>query len=65
MRNALGIKANLEMFLLVDGMFRQQGKHFRILIGDPITPKELSKVGSVNEQCDFIRKKTYFLAKKD
>ncbi len=59
MRKALGIKANIEMLLLVDGMYHQHGKHFRLSVGEPITPEQLSKIGSVREQVEYVRKKTY------
>ncbi|MFI3319018.1 MAG: acyltransferase [Rikenellaceae bacterium] len=58
-RKALGIKANIEMFLLPDGMFRQKGRHFRIALGKPITPEELSAIGSVGEQTEYIRRRVY------
>lgn len=60
-RKKLGIKANIEMLLLVDGMYRQNGKHFRLVVGEPITPEELKECGSVREQIEFVRKKTYNL----
>ncbi len=58
-RRALGIKANIEMLFLVDGMFRQHGKHFRMSVGEPITPEQLSECGSVRDQVAYVRKKTY------
>ncbi len=60
-RKALGIKANIEMLLLVDGMFRQQGKSFKMVVGDPIRVEELKGFGSVREQVEAVRKKTYSL----
>ncbi|GHV01620.1 glycerol acyltransferase [Bacteroidia bacterium] len=36
LRTSLGIKANIEMLYLVDEMFRQKGKTFRIRVGEPI-----------------------------
>ncbi len=60
-RKWLGIKANIEMLLLVDGMYRQHGKHFRISVGEPISPETLLTHGSVREQVEHVRKKTYFM----
>ncbi len=62
-RKALRIKANIEMLLLVDGMFRQEGKTFRMVVGDPIGAGELEAIGSVREQIAYVREKTYFLQK--
>ncbi|MDE5624662.1 MAG: acyltransferase [Alistipes sp.] len=62
-RKALGIKFNLEMLWLPDEMFSQQGKHFRIVVGDPIRPEELQRLGSLREQAEEVRRKTYFLEK--
>ncbi len=61
-RKALGIKANIEMLLLVDGMYHQHNKHFRLVVGEPITPEELKAQGSVREQVAFVRSKTYSLS---
>ncbi len=63
-RKALGIKANLEMLLLVDGMFRQKGRDIKITVGEPISLEELSSFGDVNEQCAEVRRRVYALAPK-
>ncbi len=60
LRKALGIKANLEMLLLVDGMFRQRG-HIDIRVGEPITLDELSTYGNPTEQCAEVRRRVYEL----
>ncbi len=62
-RRALGVKFNIEMLWLPDEMFSQKGKHFRIVVGDPIPVAELQHLGSLREQVDEIRRKTYFLEK--
>ncbi len=62
LRKALGIKANLEMLLLVDGMFRQKGRNIKITVGKPITLEELSLYGDVNAQCEEVRRRVYLLA---
>lgn len=61
-RKAIGIKAPIEMLLLVDGMFRQNNKTFRIVVGEPIDDALLQEEGSVAEQVEFVRRKTYDLA---
>ena len=42
-RRMLGVKFNIEMLWLSDEMFSQKGKHFRILVGDPIPVAELQR----------------------
>lgn len=63
-RKALGIKFNIEMLWLPKEMFSQQGKHFRIVVGDPISTSELQSIGTMREQTEYIRKKAYFLEKR-
>ena len=62
-RKALGIRFNIEMLWLPDEMFSQQGRHFRIVVGDPVPAEELTQFGSLREQAEAIRRKTYFLEK--
>lgn len=64
LRRALGLKFNLEMLWLPDEMFSQKGRHFRIVAGDPIPVAELQSCGSLREQAEYVRKKTYFLEKR-
>ena len=45
LRTRLGIKANIEMLYLVDEMFRQRGKNFRIVVGEPIPWNEVAQWG--------------------
>ena len=40
-RKAIGVKANIEMVFLVDEMFRQAGKSFEIVIGEPMSAARL------------------------
>lgn len=63
-RKALRVKFNIEMLWLPDEMFSQSGKHFRIVVGDPIPLSELQHLGSLREQADEVRTKAYFLEKK-
>lgn len=62
-RKTFGIKFNLEMLWLPDEMFSQKGRHFRMIAGDPIPAAELQACGTLREQADHVRKKTYFLEK--
>jgi len=63
LRKSLGVKFNIEMLWLPDEMFAQAGKHFRIVAGDPVPFAELQPLGSLREQVEYIREKTYFLGK--
>lgn len=64
LRKSLGVKVNFEMLWLPNEMFSQTGRHFRILAGDPIPLQELQGLGTLREQTEYIRKKTYFLEKQ-
>ncbi|MEG1622332.1 MAG: 1-acyl-sn-glycerol-3-phosphate acyltransferase [Alistipes sp.] len=64
LRERLGIKFNIEMLFLSDEMFQQQGQHFRIRVGEPISIAQLQKEGSLPEQAEYVRKKTYLLKKE-
>ncbi len=61
LRTFLGIKANLEMFYLVDELFKQQGHHFRIVYGDPIPWQQMAAQGSPREWCSEVRQRVYAL----
>ncbi len=63
LRKRLGIKANIEMLFLVKGMFKQRGKHFRLFVGEPISPAQLQEIGSIREQVEYVRTKTYSMEK--
>lgn len=61
LREMFGIKFNIEMLWLPDEMFSQSGKHFRMVVGNPIDMNELLEQGVLREQVEYIRKKTYIL----
>lgn len=61
LRKALGIKFNIEMLWLPDEMFSQGGRHFRIVVGEPIPMNELQAAGNLHQQAEYVRKKAYFL----
>lgn len=63
-RKFLGIKANIEMFLLPDEMFRKQDAHFEIFFGDPIPWTDLKNSKSVKQWSEDIRKIVYSLGNK-
>ena len=63
-RKGLRIKFNIEMLWLPHEMFSQKGKHFRIVVGEPIAVADLQGFGSLREQAEEVRRKTYFLEKR-
>ena len=52
------------MLYLPDEMFSQKGKHFRILVGEPVSMDELVECGSCQQRADYVREKAYSLEKK-
>ena len=60
-RKKLGIKANIEMFYLVDELFKQKGKTLDIYIGKPISYKTFDKSKSGKEWIKSIRDHVYRL----
>ncbi|MBQ5931923.1 MAG: acyltransferase [Tidjanibacter sp.] len=61
-RQIFGIKANLEMLFLVDEMFRQKGKNFKISFGKPIGVEELKAQGTPRQMTEYVRSKVYEMA---
>lgn len=62
LRNALGIKTNIESILLADELFRQRGSRLYIRVGDPIPTEELQQIGIISEQVQYVRERTYALS---
>lgn len=58
-RKRLGIKFNIETFLLPDEMFRKRGSSFDLYIGEPVPYTSLTGEHSHKEWCDIIRQKSY------
>ena len=59
LRRRFGIATNVEMLLLADEMFRQRGREFRIVFGNPlVAPSDTSAYLAAQE----IRKSCYALA---
>lgn len=59
LRKKLGIKVNIETFLLPDEMFRKKGSAFDLYIGQPIPYTTLTGEHTHKEWCDIIRQKCY------
>lgn len=60
-RTFLGIKINLEMFFLVDELYRQKNMHMEIIIGKPIPPEVLDASKNDKEWAEWIKEKVYSL----
>lgn len=58
-RKRLGIKVNIETFLLPDEMFKKKGASFDLYIGEPVPYASLTEEHSHKEWCDIIRQKCY------
>lgn len=59
-RRGLKIGLNIELLLLVDEMFRQRGKSFRIVFGTPIKANDIPG-SNLMERCDRVREMVYEL----
>lgn len=62
LRGKLGIKANIEMFYLMDEMYHQLGKNIHVKIGKPISHKLLTQKHSDQEWAQKIKDHIYNLA---
>lgn len=58
-RTTLGIKANIEMFYLVDEMYKQRDKTFSIVIGQPIPHETFTNEKTDAQWAEFMREKVY------
>lgn len=63
-RNALGIKANLEMLYLVDEMFKQRYKPIDMIFGKPIPYSTFDRSKTHQEWADYLKAEVYSLADK-
>lgn len=64
LRKFLGIKANVEMFYLVNEMMKQKNSTFRIVFGAPIPTSTFDRSKSDLEWTEWVRDKVYNLAKQ-
>ena len=64
LRKAIGIKANIEMFFLVDELFKQKNATMKLTFGKPIYPESLSKLRSQKEWANEIRNQVYSYSEK-
>lgn len=64
-RGKVGIKANLEMFYLVDELFKQKGKTLKVTVGKPIPYTTFNKEKSQQEWADEVRRRVYELPNRN
>ncbi len=62
LRNFLGIKLNIEMFFLVDELFKQRNTRIDYIIGEPISPETFTKEQTDKEWADWVKARVYQLA---
>ncbi|CAN5579594.1 1-acyl-sn-glycerol-3-phosphate acyltransferase [soil metagenome] len=64
-RQKFGIKANIEMFYLMDEMYHQMGKNIHIKIGKPLFPKDLDSKFTDFQWAQQIKEHIYNLGGGD
>lgn len=60
-RKRLGIKANIEMFYLMDEMYKQRGKKITIYFGEPIKYSTFDKSKTDEQWANYIKEIVYSL----
>lgn len=60
-RKNIGIKANVEMFYLVDEMMKQKNSTFKIVFGKPISPATFDRSKTDKEWSDWVKAEVYKL----
>ena len=58
-RKKIGIKLNLEMFLLADEMFKQKGNTISFTLGKAILPEQLNKTKTNHQWAQIIKELVY------
>ncbi len=62
-REKIGVKANVEMFYLVNEQFKRMGTDINVIVGKPIPPQDLDATKSNKELAQWIKSKVYELQK--
>jgi len=60
-RKLLGIKLNIEMFFLVDELFKQKNANIEVVIGEPIMPDTFTKEKNDREWAAWVKDRVYKL----
>lgn len=61
LRNAVGIKTNIEMLYLANELFKQRNKHFEFVVGEPIPSSDLDPNTDDHIIAQQIKEKVYDL----
>ena len=61
LRKFLGIKLNIEMFFLVDELYKQKNMKIDIVIGEQIEPEVFTKERSDREWAQWVKERVYQL----
>lgn len=61
LRKAIGVKANLEMFYLVNETYKQKGKAIRLVFGKPIHYSEFTADRSDHHWAQIVKQQVYML----
>jgi 1-acyl-sn-glycerol-3-phosphate acyltransferase len=64
LRKKLGIKANVEMFYLVDEMYKQRNKRIHLIFGKPLSYTLFDGTKSKKQWVEYIREEVYRLGGK-
>ncbi|MEM7297379.1 MAG: hypothetical protein AAF391_03835 [Bacteroidota bacterium] len=56
-------KFNIEMFFLVDELFKQKNMTINVIIGEPIAPDSLTKERNDKAWAAWVKEKVYLLNK--
>jgi putative hemolysin len=64
-RKKIGIKANIEMFYLVDEMYKQKGKTITFIFGEPISWELFTKDKSAEYWSEKVKRHVYALKSGD
>lgn len=63
-RKKLGVKANIEMFWLVDEMYKQRGKKVEIRVGKPISPDFFTTEKTEIQWAEYLKNLVYQLGER-
>src|SRR5690606_11929065 len=62
-RKFLGIKFNIEMFFLVDELFKQKNMKIDIVIGKPLPPETFTREKNDQAWANWVKEQVYQLKK--
>lgn len=61
-RKFIGLKFNVEMMYLADELFKQRGKTFKVIIGEPISWQTFDHSKSQHHWAEWVKDKVYAMA---